>query len=112
MNNNLPLPPDKKLTVVFRVEPGCLGPDGENHIEAFCSFAQKEFIQIESDYVCWEIIPRHDKLLPEMQYLINNKKLTQDKAAKYLELFNKDIDELEENLHETLVRLIEQYFEQ
>ncbi|MFT6898769.1 MAG: hypothetical protein ACJA13_003196, partial [Paraglaciecola sp.] len=42
MPTSLPLPLYKKLTVTFRVEPGCLGPDGISHIEAFCKFAKRE----------------------------------------------------------------------
>ena len=39
MKNILPLSQDKKLTVVVRVESGCLGPNGSKHVEEFCSVA-------------------------------------------------------------------------
>ena len=29
-----------QLAVIYRVEPGCLGPEGAAHIEGFCQFAQ------------------------------------------------------------------------
>jgi len=109
MKNNLPLPQDKKLTVLFRVEPGCLGPDGKEYIEEFCSFAQKEVESIDSDFVHWDIVPRHDKSLPEMQYKVGGKRLTHDKAEKYLEIFKKNLDEFEGHLHEKLSLLIGQY---
>ena len=69
------LPDSKKLTVVYRVEPGCLGPTGRDNIEAFCDYANKELAPTDSGFVNWEIMPRYDKSLPEMQYLIANKKL-------------------------------------
>ncbi len=111
MKTNLPLPKDKKLTVLYRVEPGCLGPEGKGHIGEFCSFAQKEFESVDSDYVHWLIVPRYDKSLPETQYKICDKKLTYNKAAKYLEMFTKNIDEFEEHLHEKLAYLIDSYIE-
>jgi len=107
----LPLARDKKLTVEFRIEPGCLGPDGKKHIDKFCVFAQKETESIDADFVYWILIPRHDKSLPEMQYKINNKILTHDKAAKYLAMFSKDLDEFEAHLNETLSSLIEQFLQ-
>ena len=109
MKNNLPLPQDKKLTIVFRVESGCLGPDGAIHIEEFCRFAQKEFETVDADFVHWKIEPRHDKSLAEMQYQVSNKKLNHDQAAKYLGVFNKDLDEFEKHLHNKFALLIDQY---
>ena len=109
MKNNLPLPQDKKLTVLFRLESGCLGPKGDDHIDDFCQLVQKEFVSFHSDYVHWDIVPRHDKSLPEMQYKINNKKLSHDKAAKFLDVFGKSLDEFEEQLHKKLALLIDQY---
>lgn len=109
MKINLPLPEEKKLTVVCRVEPGCLGPSGIDHIEEFCKFAQIEFEPVDSDFVHWELLPRLDKNQEEMQYKINNKMLTHDKAKKFLEIFNKNFDEFEEHLHEKLASLIDQF---
>jgi len=98
-----------KLTIVFRVEPGCLGPDGDTHIDNFCKVAQKDIEPIDADIIHWEIIPRHDKALPELQYKISNKTLTPVQAAKYLALFNKNTDELETHLHDILTHSIDQY---
>ena len=67
MKSSLPLSEDKKLSVIFRVEPGCLGPDGKRYVSEFCSFAQSELRSLDSDYIAWNIIPRKDKKLPEMQ---------------------------------------------
>ncbi len=109
MKNNLPLPQNKKLSVIYRVEAGCLGPDGKDHIEDFCKFAQTKIESIDADFVHWEIIPRHDKNQNEMQYKVNNKNLNHDKAAKYLEIFNKNLDEFECHLGDKLAILIDEY---
>ena len=105
----LPLSQDKKLSVVIRVEPGCLGPDGINHVEDFCRVAQLEFEAIDSDFVNWDVVPRFDKSLPEIQYKAANKMLTHDQVTKYLEFFNKKSDEFEEHANEKLAILIEQH---
>lgn len=109
MKIKLPLSKDKKLNVIFRVEPGCLGPKGDEHVSDFCNFAQKEVDTIDADFVHWEILPRNDKSVPEMEYKIINKKMSHDKAAKYLEIFNKDLDEFEGHLHDKLAHLIDEY---
>lgn len=107
MKVNLPLPQDKKLNVTFRVESGCLGPEGDSLIDEFCNFAQQEVETLNADFVNWEIVPRHDKSLPEMEYKISNKKLSHDKAERYLELFEKELNEFEEHLHEKIAILID-----
>lgn len=111
MNNRLPLPKDKKLTVLIRLEAGCLGPDGEDHIEKFCHYAQKEVESIDSDFIHWEIMPRLDMVFAETEYRISNKNMSHDKAVKYLELFKRNLDEFEEHVHDKLIMLIEQYKE-
>lgn len=109
MGLSLPLPLYKKLTVTFRVEPGCLGPDGVEHIEEFCKYAKKEVAQLDADFVRWVITPRYDKSLPETEYKTNNKKLDHDKAEKYLRVFEKELDEFEEHLQDKLAELIDEY---
>ncbi len=109
MKDNLPLPHDKKLTVLFRVEAGLLGPKGEEHVETFSKFAEKELISLDSDYIHWEIVPRHDKSNPEMEYMINGRKLSHDKAAKYLEVFEQELDGFELHLTRNLTRLIGEF---
>lgn len=109
MSKITPLPEDKKLNVIFRVEAGCLGPNGEEHINNFCAFAQKEMETIDSEFISWEILPRNDKSLPEMEYIINNKKLSYDKTKRLLDIFNKNMDEFEGSFHEKISNLIEVY---
>jgi hypothetical protein len=103
MNIKLPLQQNQKLYVTFRLEPGCLGPQGEDHISDFCTTAQQRVEKIHADFVSWSIVPRTDKMLPELEYKLNNKKLNHDKAEKYLELFNKNLNEFEENLQDKLI---------
>ena len=109
MKNNLPVAEEKKITVIVRVEPGCLGPEGNIHVDAFCSVAQTGIEKINSDFINWQIVPRFDKSLPEFQYKITDKLLTHDQAIKYLKLFDKEIDELEEQVNEEIAILIDQH---
>lgn len=109
MNITLPVAQDQKLTIEFRVEAGCLGPQGHEHVEGFCRFAQKELAAVDADFIHWVLMPRGDKLLPEIQYRINNKSMTHDKAARYLAVFEKSLDEFESHLEDKITHLIEQY---
>jgi len=109
MPYDLPLPLYKKLTVTFRVEPGCLGSDGIEHIADFCQFAKKEVAILDANFVRWVITPRYDKSLLETEYKTNNKRLDHDKAEKYLRVFGKELDDFEEHLQDKLSILIEQY---
>lgn len=106
------LPEDRKLTVILRVEPGCLGPDGKDHVDAFCHFAQEKAQALDSHFLNWEIVPRHDKALLEIQYKIADKTLSHAQAAKYLEAFERYIDEFEEGLQDRLGILIDQFLGQ
>ena len=109
MKISLPLPQDKRLTVIFRIEAGCLGPNGNDHIEGFCNYAQIEVANIDAGYIHWEIVPRLNKSAAEIQYKINNKNLTRKQVETYLEKFSTNIDEFEENFNGKLIRLIEEY---
>jgi len=109
MNIDLPLPQEKKLTVIFRVEPGCLGPEGTSHVDGFCDYAKKQLKDIDSELVHWDIMPRNDKSEPEMQYIMIRKNLDRDKAEKFLQLFDKNIDDFENTFHDNLAQLIDEY---
>lgn len=103
------LPKNKKLNVLYRVEPGCLGPDGLEGIERFCRFAQQSVEALDAGFVHWDILPRIDKSLAEMEYRVLEKRLNHQQAAKYLSYFDKDLDEFEEHLHDRLGLLIESF---
>ena len=109
MSNTFSIPEDRKLTIVCRVEPGCLGPQGAEHVVEFCHFSQQKFQAIEADIINWDIMPRYDKSQAELQYKINNKVLSQDKAEKYFRLFEKDIATIENISNEMIADLIDEY---
>jgi len=105
----LPLKEEQKLTVLCRIEAGCLGPDGEDHIDEFCAFGQPLVAPIDADFVLWKLAPRHDKMLAEMHYSINGKELNHVKAEKYLRLFSKNLNTFEEHLNDKLAQIIDDY---
>lgn len=111
MSINIPLTQDQKLTVVYRVEPGCLGPDGLQQIHEFCESAQREIETSESDYLLWVITPRLDKTLDETEYRLHDKRLSLDKVAIYLKMFDMNIDVLEGRLLEQIALLIEKFLD-
>ena len=109
MKNALPLPEERKLTVIYRVEPGCLGPEGASHIIKFCIFAQAALQTLDSNYISWSIISREDKTLPEMEYNVVGKKMSHNQAEKYLAIFGKSLDEFEGRLSDQLTLLIDKF---
>ena len=109
MNSTTQLSIEKKLTVIFRVESGCLGPDGKQLVKEFCELAQSEVESVDSNFINWVITPRTDKSQPEMQFEISGKTLTPDKAEKYLCLFDVKLDVLESELFEKITDLVDQY---
>ena len=44
-------PENKKMTVIFRIEPGSLGPDGIEHVSEFCLFAQTQLRACSVEYL-------------------------------------------------------------
>jgi len=109
---NLPLPENKKLEVTYRVEPGCLGPQGVNYIDGFCDFASKKVETLDADFIRWNIIPRHDKNLTEMGYSVSGKILNYPQADQYLQIFGKTLDEFENHIQDECIALITQYMAQ
>ena len=109
MKSLLPIPDNKKLTITYRVEAGCLGPDGLNYIDDFCVFAQQELKMQESDYTLWNIIHRADKTLPEMEFSLMGKIVDDTKANKYFSVFNNTLDDFEMHLIDNLSILISKF---
>tara|TARA_R110001592_G_scaffold44230_1_gene142555 strand:- start:4807 stop:5145 length:339 start_codon:yes stop_codon:yes gene_type:complete len=109
MNPPKALADEKKLSVTYRVEPGCLGPKGTELIDAFCEYAHQKIQTLDSDYINWNIIPRHDKKLPEMSYKVLGKSMNHTQAEKYLCLFGKSLDEFECHLSDKLSEFINEY---
>ncbi|WP_413701960.1 hypothetical protein ACLKMH_10770 [Psychromonas sp. KJ10-10] len=104
------LPENKKMTVLFRMEPGSLGPDGLLYIKEFCEFAQSQLKSFATAYIHWEIVPRMDKSLAEMEFQIASKKLTRIKASQYLAIFDEDLAHFEDQLEDHLEAIINQFF--
>lgn len=103
---------ENKLTITFRVEPGCLGPQGADHVNEFCKLAQHSFKTIEAELIHWDIIPRFDKSLDEIEFKLNNKLLNSSQTSKYFNLINKPQDEVEDILHNKIADLIDEYMGQ
>ncbi|PCI71657.1 MAG: hypothetical protein COB38_05390 [Gammaproteobacteria bacterium] len=112
MNDKNLISDDKKLHVQFRLEPGCLGPQGLKHVNSFCLFAQKEFESKNNHFVKWEIIPRLDKSAPEITYKIRSKKLDIQQASKYLKVFNQKLSSFEDSLNDDITLMIDRYLSQ
>lgn len=101
----------KKMTVLIRVEPGCLGPTGADYVEEFCAFAHPVFNRMKSAFLQWELIPRYDKSLDEIEYQLCGRTLANDKAEKYLALFHSTCQDLEEDISAKLSISIDKFFE-
>ncbi len=101
------LAPHQKLKLLYRVEPGCLGPDGVDHIEAFCLFAGDRIaLPYYADCV---FVPRYDKRKPEVSYSLAGKLLAREQLETYLSYFGSDPSLLEESLEEQLALKIEEF---
>ena len=100
----------KKMTVIFRMEPGSLGPDGKQYVDEFCAFAQTQLQACAEYYLNWIIVPRLDKTLSEMKYQLGDKVLNQQQAEKYLSLFGENYAHFEDQLENNLEAIINQFF--
>lgn len=109
MENKLPL--YKKLLVMYRIEPGCLGPQGTDYVEEFCVFAKQKLKNQHGHCLRWAIKPRYDKSLPELEFQMKNVTVSRDNAAKYMSSFDIDLDVFEEELEESLADLVDGFFE-
>ncbi|WP_027859846.1 hypothetical protein [Marinobacterium jannaschii] len=103
------LPDSMKLTVIMRIEPGCLGPNGDNLVDHFCRFASPAFGQLDTDFVNWQLVPRRDKTLPEFEYHVNKKRLSENQVGRYLSLHNRPFDDFENDMNMQLLDSIEAF---
>lgn len=109
MNHNVAVPAEKKLTVIFRVESGCLGPQGAQEVKKFCPFAEQKMAPVEPDCINWRVIPRCNKSDPEIEFSIAGKLLTETMAERYLDMFGLSKDALEMNMLDEITDLIDLY---
>ncbi|MDM5060068.1 MULTISPECIES: hypothetical protein [Aeromonas] len=101
--------PPKRLTIQIRIEPGCLGPDGKRHIDTFCAAAGRIFAAIEPERVSWVLLPRHDKQLPEQEFFIEGRKLSEEQASLLLQRMGLTLVTLQEHSDAVLAQLVERY---
>lgn len=109
MERVLPLSNEQKILVTYRVESGCLGPEGASLVASFCDFAQQKMGAYEADCLLWRICPRQDKTQLEMEYSVANKRLNRHQASILLQLMGKEVNQFEEQLLEHICELIEEY---
>lgn len=102
-------PTTTRLTIQIRIEPGCLGPDGKLHIDTFCTAASRVFAAIEPGRISWVLLPRHDKQLPEQEFLIEGRKLSEAQAGLLLQRMGASLAPLLEQSDAVLSQLIERY---
>ena len=100
-----------KLCLTYRVEPGCLGPNGIESIEEFCIVAEQKFSRLEANIIRWKVTPRYDKSLDEIEYSLLGKKLSTSQVDKYLVRFNKSLGSFEEILADKFSQLIESFLD-
>lgn len=98
-----------KLVILYRLEPGCLGPDGVDHIATFCQLAERALVHLNADICQWFLAPRFDKSLIEFQYSLAGKVLSHDKAVKFVASFDQQLDVIEAQFEDKLTQLINQY---
>ena len=101
---------NNKITVIFRIEPGCLGPEGPTHVDKFCVQARAQLQGKHQSFINWEVVPRHDKTLPEMDFAIQGKGLTREFASRYMDHFNVNLDDFEMAVFDELPEMIDQFF--
>lgn len=104
------IPEQKKMTAIFRIEPGCLGPEGASHVEDFCQKAHQAFSGIHSGFLNWKVVPRYDKTLPELDFALRERPMSREHAKRYFELFEIDVDEFEETTFGKLPEMIDAFF--
>lgn len=109
MGTSVSLSNEKKLTIIYLVEPGCLGPEGATLIEGFCEFAQNKMSSLDSPFVHWSVVPRYDKSLPEIQYAVTGRGLSQAQANKYLTMLDQNLDDYEGEFADKIATLIGEF---
>lgn len=101
-----------KLTILYRIEPGCLGPDGDDHVDQFCEQAHGQLTQdpeLLNHVVTWVIEPRRDKTLPEMQFKLISKVISHDQAETYLKAAGHELEDLEANFVQSITAQVNHY---
>jgi hypothetical protein len=99
-----------QLTVLYRLEPGCLGPEGKAFIEEFCQFAMPLIAAQTASYMVWQLVPRYDKTLAEIEYSMSGKRLSESQGERVLAMYGASADAIVEQLNDQMTWLIDQFF--
>jgi len=102
---------DDKLIIECRIEGGCLGPSGADHVDAFCEFATLALADLNTDKMTCYVTPRENSSQQEFQYKLIGKKLSHQQANRYLVALGIEITEFEHRIEDRLLELIEQFMQ-
>jgi len=97
------------LQLMIRVEPGSLGPDGVDHVEAFCVVAEKVFAKVEFANLSFKVVPRYDKTQAELELFMNKISLPEQRARLVLDKLNVTFEQIEEEVMERISTLIDRF---
>jgi len=100
---------DDKLIIECRIEEGCLGPSGADHVDAFCEFATLALADINTEKMTCYVTPRENPSQQEFQYKLIDKKLSLQQANRYLAALGIEKLELEHRIDDRFLELIEQF---
>lgn len=103
---------ERVLTLIYRVEPGCLGPEGSRHIEAFCNYSNAQLAASANNSIQYFFTPRYDKSKAELEYRLIGKVMKPEQVDSYLARLGTSLDEFEFKLGELAVELIEAFWQQ
>ena len=91
----------------FRLEPGCLGPTGLDYIEDFCTLVNK--VQFSLPFAKLTVIPRYDKTLPEWEFLLNSKLISEQQAGRFLSVHEYTVMDIEVETEQFITVKVEQF---
>jgi hypothetical protein len=100
-----------QINALFRLEPGCLGPNGIDLAHAFCDQIKSDLQTHINDnqIINWRIEPRFDKSLPETEYSLNERSINAEQAKLLVEKLGSDLDDIEMKLHDLLAEWIDEF---
>ena len=110
MQSNLPLPQEKKLFVIYRLEPVCLGSVGYKKINQFCAHITKNVLPIDSGFIKWTVLPRLKAKEREIEFRMGGKLLKKHQVVRYLAVFDRDYDLFEDTINQSIMEQIDHYF--
>ena len=99
----------KSIGVLYRLEPGCLGPTGDEHVVPFCELVNKAMPSLHKGTINFQVEPRLDKSAPEISYTFNNKLLSTAQAESCLKALALELGDFEDELHDKMTHLTGQY---